>query len=51
MHCTLPQPLPSKGGELRIPSPLVGERVRERGHFADNKKLTGHHCIKLIFNP
>jgi hypothetical protein len=21
MHCTLPQPLPSKGGELRIPSP------------------------------
>jgi hypothetical protein len=25
MHCTLPQPLPSKGGELKIPSPLVGE--------------------------
>jgi len=42
MHCTLPQPLPSKGGGLKSPLPWW-ERVREREHFSERKKLTRHH--------
>jgi dolichyl-phosphate beta-glucosyltransferase len=43
LSCTLPQPLPSKGGEHISPLPWW-ERARERGGFADGKKQTGQRC-------